>query len=1382
MIFFIFNLTLYYNENVIKKLPIIFEEGYPILPYDFRLIEIPHNAQNVKIKTISTTKTLYKTNVILEYNDKFQYIDETGNLKTIQIPRINIGNKFPTSPVEIKNVGYMRDKKYALVFIYPLTYENGNLYLNQNINFEIEYELSQTTYNIKPLPDSIDYLILTISQFKEPFDSIAQLSRIRGYRTIVFYVDSIKDNPEKIRNLIIWAYRTLGIKYVLIGADATIIKPWRFQLRFYESDQNLPTGPDVHTDYPYSALDGDYKNNIRWNLGDSIIDAIPDVGIARLPATNSYDVFNYYYKLKDWTFNFSGNTGAFACLESEIQYGYFGGYCSQIVQSSNMPRIIELYEPYFNGNLTPQILFDSLNLNKPQFFFYIGHANGFIIASSYANPSIYVYTTDFYNLSSNYNAPYIAMFGGCWTGDLEHIAILKNILLMPGRGAIFSIGASKLDNTGSETARGKNFFYAFNSFNAKNLGDAYITMAIAFSSSLFSVYSKLNMFGDPTIEPYLNGKNYISANHPSSFSDSLVINTIPNARVLLYDGEFYAYTLSDNNGRAVLRYSNSSPKTLLLSISKPSYVPYYSYINYYPSNVVLDSISLNADYIVPSNSYDIKFYLTNISSNNINTELKVKFTNANPDSIVQNLSFNPSESKTINSNITIRPNAKNLIIKIYLDNKLIRSFSYSVEPVKLKLVGVRWETDSILFDIYNASNVPVYNIKMEFPQFSIFKMIDSIPSNSNTNYTTKLPRVSNNPVFILAYNSKQDTYNLNFQFPLLEPTFYLFPHREGILIKFDTTDNSSVFYKIYRSDNPNGNYKFIAITNQFSKVYLDIVDSFKVYYYKISRIDSYYNEGKISNYKAQSKNPNYSIYKPTYLPQQGEAPVLIGKFDKNDPNKQIFMISPILASFYNYQGIPLNNYPKELWFRGLSGAVGDIDGDGEDEAIVSAMKDGKGFILSFKLNKLDTIFMSDFWGDVSIYNKGLILANFVGDSLPEIALKTYYSDGSNHPQRIIIIDPRTKAIINEFKYFKGNFSVNWDISASDFDNDSLYEIVFLDSLALLHIKKYNGQELNNFPIDLKPYLPYQDLNNYPIGQFSSVIYVTQNKIICGLNQVGNLLIFVINANNGNIELVLNVNSFIGGNPIGEFGLSLGNVDNDNIPEIVLLTSHNYYPSRRIFVIKLNSQLLAQFVGPDKDWTWYSPVSIADLGNDNNIDLIVSLPRRIFLLTYKNNSLIEYPGSPIILADDTLPEGFPYYSPIFEDINNDNIPEMFILQHSHPLYSFNVGQVGKIEWNGNRANFRNTAEYGDKTTQSAEEIQNTFVKFNYKYFSIEFNLNKMQEYKLRIFDVSGRVVYDQKSYIKGKGYLDLKNVNLRNGVYIVDFRTDGFKKRWKVLKR
>ncbi|MEO0202161.1 MAG: C25 family cysteine peptidase, partial [candidate division WOR-3 bacterium] len=399
---FIFSLilNLSYNDEVIKKLPIIFQEGYPVLPYDFRLIEIPHNAQNVSISIIKSNLTLYKTNVELDYNDKFQYIDENGNLKTIQIPRVDIGNRFPKSPVELKNVGYMRDKKYALVFIYPLTYENGNLYLNQSISFRIEYDLSQTTYTLKPLPDSVDYLILTINQFKEPFDSIAQLSRIRGYRTIVIYVDSIKDNPEKIRNLIIWAYRTLGIKYLLIGADATIIKPWRFQLRFYDSDQNFPSGPDVHTDYPYSALDGDYKDNIRWNLGDSIIDPMPDVAIARLPITNAYEAFNYYYKLKDWTFNFSGDTGGFACLESEIAYNYFGWYCENIISSSNMPRPIRLYEPYFNGNLTAQILFDSLNLNKPQFFFYIGHANGFLIAASYANPSIYVYTTDFYNLSS----------------------------------------------------------------------------------------------------------------------------------------------------------------------------------------------------------------------------------------------------------------------------------------------------------------------------------------------------------------------------------------------------------------------------------------------------------------------------------------------------------------------------------------------------------------------------------------------------------------------------------------------------------------------------------------------------------------------------------------------------------------------------------------------------------------------------------------------------------------------------------------------------------------------------------------------------------------------------------------------------------------------
>ena len=425
---------------------------------------------------------------------------------------------------------------------------------------------------------------------------------------------------------------------------------------------------------------------------------------------------------------------------------------------------------------------------------------------------------------------------------------------------------------------------------------------------------------------------------------------------------------------------------------------------------------------------------------------------------------------------------------------------------------------------------------------------------------------------------------------------------------------------------------------------------------------------------------------------------------------------------------------------------------------------------------VDTLFYSNFFGDISIYNKGLIVANFVGDSLPEIALKTYYSD-NNNKQRIIILDPRKKAIINEIKLFKGNVSTNWDISASDFDNDGLYEIVTLDSLGKLHILKANGQELNNFPIDLMPYLPYSNPN--AISYFSSAIYVTYNKVICGIIQSGQLRIFVINVNNGTIENIINVNSYVNNNPIEPFSLSLGDVDNDGIAEIVLVTYHAYYPSKRILIFKLNGNLLAQYIGPNIDWTWYSPASIVDIGNDNKMDLVVSLPRRVFILTYDNGNLNHFIGTPIILADDTLPEGYPIYAPIFKDINNDNKAEMFVLQYSNPLYSFDLGNIGKIEWNGNRANFRNTAEYDEKSSNKHETNLN-FVKFNYKKFAIEFNITGLEFYNIKIYDVSGRVVYKNSGFIKGRGLLTISN-KLGKGIYIIDFKSKNYNFRIKALK-
>jgi len=148
-----------------------------------------------------------------------------------------------------------------------------------------------------------DYLIITIQDFVDDYQPLAQFYNKRGVRTKIVTVTEIyqstagSDEPEKIRNYIINQVQQNGICYVLLAGDADKSQFGQMQVPIRGLYCHVLSGEDVYEDYNipsdlyYAALDG------NWNDDDDDIwgepgedDLLPELAVARICADSSHEI------------------------------------------------------------------------------------------------------------------------------------------------------------------------------------------------------------------------------------------------------------------------------------------------------------------------------------------------------------------------------------------------------------------------------------------------------------------------------------------------------------------------------------------------------------------------------------------------------------------------------------------------------------------------------------------------------------------------------------------------------------------------------------------------------------------------------------------------------------------------------------------------------------------------------------------------------------------------------------------------------------------------------------------------------------------------------------------------------------------------------------
>ena len=1341
-----------YDSTSIVNLPIDPYPGEPALPIDLRRFNLPSGASNVRL-VVDEIVFGEQVDLPIDFNDTIRIIEEEGDSI---IPLIRISHP---APIILEGYGRSRDKTIAIVRINPLYFDGNSVRRIERVSFHLEWDESPNS--VEALEDSLDYLILTLSRFHPYVDSIAFLARLRGLRTLIVDIDSIAFDPVAIRNLIKYYYRNFGIRYASIVGHGSIVSP--FLLRFHPDSVVrwvYPTGPLVYTDFPYMALDGEYYSSRDQFVGDNDdgTDVVPDIGFSRIPVTNLWELEEYYAKLKRNVFGDMDNfPGSVTCLESRLDSdtSTFAWLCESALGSIDVPRVQRMYEPYFDYDLDTREFFDSLNTLRPQIFIYMGHSNIDRILTNYY-PRRDIMTYKYYLFMEDYFIPF-AYIGGCWPGDIMSSAMAQNLSRMERRGALFSFASSKFDYASNESMKARYLLEGFFELNYYFAADVMNYVREPYMSHRYFLYS-IQSFGDPTSMIFVSPPSPLPASHNSA-GDILTIDVPDSTYLSIFsrDGQHLRYFLPHGDTSIPLRLFH--PETLLVSVWKPGYaVDTFRFI-YVPQDVVVDRPYIDAEELAFGGLYELSIPLMNYSEQARTVSLHIDGEGFSPSSIDTNIALNPHEYTLLR--FPIEPdNGETFTLSLFLDGQTIGRFKFRVQEARFYITGVKWTADSVLLDVYNASAFPLYGVRL----FSWYGGATfDIPSGLSTGYTIGIPVPPDVDTIHISLN--WNGYSIRKKLVRAEVYSEVdslgFASRIGGLEIYIYSMDSVHRYKVYFRRGAEGEYSFAGLTDTGSRVFYFSTSDYGQYCFRVSPIDRWYNEGEMSEEYCNYPSPVHGEVLPISMEGWFFSQPVVGQFDATTPQREIFAITNVHYGFFNFLGEPYPGYPKRLLLEVRSKPVVlDLDGDGMEEVVASgkSLLNNRVYLLSFHIEgAIDTLYSSDHPYDFPLYG-GLLAQDVDGDSLPEIIMKNYYGYGEYAP-RIMVFEGDTLV----FQWFLNGDDFNYIVpSAGDIDGDGRAEILFVDEDGFLYALRVDSTNASGFPIDLN-------------GYFSGGVRYSQ---VIGLDSI--LIAVIFTNSNSAYAIVVDLS----GNVISSALLTSGSVmyewkhaavgflDGDSIPDIVL-SSRDSLVISNIYGDRLAPSIYEYLLGP---YTMPSPI-IADVGLDGKPEIIYTNASMLKVLTLDGGNLTEYPGFPLILADDSTMDFQGLFSPFIADMDGDGIGEIFVAAN-RLSYIYQIQEPPtRVIWGEEYFNKWNTGWYGFYPPEppvlrdERETTENMTISFDPRFSTLllRFQLERREEFQIDIYDIGGRLRKSYRGFVSGRGVRRMDVSELPSGVYLVHGR-------------
>ncbi len=358
----------------------------PALPHMNINILIPENSdiQNVKY---NTSKSLLFDDIDIANNPQAHKISERYNY-TNKGSDFS-GKRYPDNNLKFVSVNKIQNFYVASFTVCPFIYHNKELSLINSIDFSFNIITNRSRKDdvkrydainlvgdlvlnpdelialypdipiYKPVPEDIEYLIITSKDLIDEFKPLKGWKIKKGIRTEIISVEDIyanypgSTNQLKIKNCLYYYYKDRGLKWVLLGGDSNIIP---VQYCYYE--RHLLEGGiekiikyTLPTDMFYTCFD----NTFNWNAdGDELIaepddniDLSPEIFISRAPVRTSKHVKTFIDKTINYEkYNVSYNYINTMLLAGKILYSYNSG-------KNNISDCHERSEKMYNEYIKP---------------------------------------------------------------------------------------------------------------------------------------------------------------------------------------------------------------------------------------------------------------------------------------------------------------------------------------------------------------------------------------------------------------------------------------------------------------------------------------------------------------------------------------------------------------------------------------------------------------------------------------------------------------------------------------------------------------------------------------------------------------------------------------------------------------------------------------------------------------------------------------------------------------------------------------------------------------------------------------------------------------------------------------------------------------------
>lgn len=462
---------------------------------------------------------------------------------------------------------------------------------------------------------TVEFLIITSAELVPNFQVLADYKTERGIPTVVRSVEWIlenyhrgEDSPATIRTFLQEAYAKWGTRFVLLGGDVEVVPVRHVHNSFYPQDE----GSDIPVDLFYGGLDGDWNADGDQTPGESwsntsdtgdAVDFAAELHVGRAPIKTAGEADVFVGKVLAFERDAVGDHYENLLFMSEVLFpqNYSQGqaidddgasYSEDLIVSILADKAVQntrYYEAYTHwpGTLpeTRDAVVAAMNTGDYGFVNHVGH--GFFYVMSVGDHSLVL--TDASTLT---NAPHFFVLNNlnCASAAFDYNSIMERFVTNPLGGAVLAIGSSRAAFPPPASAFQKAFYEAVFNQGAPTAGEALTDCRAVFvadsQENTLERWTQMTlvMIGDPTLQMWTAAPAPLAVSAPAELglgSQTVEVTVtreglpLAGARVCLAKtDDLYDVAFTGPDGVAHLEVLARSPGAVSMNVSAPNSYPW----------------------------------------------------------------------------------------------------------------------------------------------------------------------------------------------------------------------------------------------------------------------------------------------------------------------------------------------------------------------------------------------------------------------------------------------------------------------------------------------------------------------------------------------------------------------------------------------------------------------------------------------------------------------------------------------------------------------------------------------------------------------------------------------------------------------------------------